>query len=218
MGVLHPQSCRTVLFAVLAMLLALPAHAERIVALGDDSGSELARRAIEQCSRASTEMDPVHAIAGLEHALALAERAVAEDPRDAKAHFAVFCSLGRRAELEGAGLGALSSLARMQESLDQALALEPTFVDALVAKGRMLARLPWVLGGDAAEGERLIRRALELAPDSAVARLQLAHLMAEQGESSKARRLARAALALAERLAESRVREEASILVASLDG
>lgn len=201
-----------------ALVWAGTASAEGIVTLADASGGELARRAIEHCTRAAAESSPGRALTRLDEALVLAERAVATDPVDAKAHFAVFCSLGRRAEIEGAGIDALGNLSRMRDALDEALALEPGFVDALVAKGRMLAKLPWMLGGDADEGERLIRRALELDPDSAVARLQLAHLMAEQGEATKARRLARAAMVIAERLAERNLRDEASILVASLDG
>jgi tetratricopeptide (TPR) repeat protein len=200
------------LIAVLS-LLGGTAEAAKVVRLDDGTGSEAGRHAAELCRQVNVKTRSEGALHQLERSLAMAEKALAANQDDAKAHFAVFCSLGRRAEIEGADIDGLTVLARLQDSLDRALEVEPTFVDALLAKGRMLSRLPWILGGDAEEGERLIRRAIELDPDSSVARLQLAHVLSEQGEEAEARRIAREVVARAEKPA---IREEAHVLVASL--
>ncbi len=202
-------------FLLVAMLSLLvgTAAAAKVVRLDDGSGSEAGRRAAELCRQVDVKSPGDGAIDQLGRSLAIAEKALAANERDAKAHFAVFCSLGRRAEIAGADIEGLTALGRLRDSLDRALEIAPTFVDALLAKGRMLVRLPWFLGGDAEEGERLIRRAIELDPGSTVARLQLAHVLSEKGEEAEARRIAREVVDRAEK---STVRDEAHILVASL--
>lgn len=200
------------LIAVLA-LTAGTAHAAKVVRLSDPTGSEKGKRAAEMCRQVDVKSRDDGGLAQLDESLALAEQALAENEDDAKAHFAVFCSLGRRAEMQGADLDSLTTLGRLRGALDRAIEIEPSFVDALLAKGRLLARLPWILGGDAEEGEHLIRRALDLDPDSTVARLQLAHVLSERGEAAEARRVARDVVARAEKPA---LREEAHVLVASL--
>jgi tetratricopeptide (TPR) repeat protein len=204
---------KPLLLVAVLTLLAGSAEAAKVVRLGDPSGSEAGKRAAEMCRQVDVKKPSESAMAQLGESLALAEKALDENERDAKAHFAVFCSLGRRAEIEGADIESLTTLGRLRDALDRALEIEPSFVDALLAKGRMLARLPWILGGDAEEGEQLIRRAIELDPNSTVARLQLAHVLSERGEDAEARRIARDVVARAEKPA---LREEAHVLVASL--
>ena len=214
------------LAAILAnvALLAATAEAARIVTLNDGSGSEAARQAVRLCNETigidpgDPGFDEKAAMAKLDRALSLGERAVAANEQDAKGHFAIFCSLGRKAQLEGADLESLTNLGRIREELDRSLEIEPQFVDALVAKGRLLARLPWMLGGDADEGERLVRRALELDPSSPVAPLHLAHVLIDQGHEEEARRLAQSAIERAEKCPERYVRAEAKGLEARLDG
>jgi tetratricopeptide (TPR) repeat protein len=204
---------KTLLLIAVLSLLGGTAEAAKVVRLDDGTGSEAGRGAAQLCRQVDVKSRSEAAKGQLVRALALAEKAIAENENDAKAHFAVFCSLGRRAEIEGADVEGLTTLGRMRDSLDRALEIEPTFVDALLAKGRLLARLPWILGGDAEEGERLIRRAIELDPSSAVARLQLAHVLSERGEAAEARRIAREVVDRAEKPA---LREEAHVLVANL--
>jgi tetratricopeptide (TPR) repeat protein len=171
-------------------------QAQRVMFARDGSGSELAREAVALCLRAARASgDEREAL--LDRGLAVAERAVAASDRDAKAHFAVFCNLGRKLEDEGASLANVARLGRLRAAIDRALALEPAFVDALAAKGAMLVRLPAILGGDDDEGEHLIRRAVELAPDHPPARLELAKALAEKGEEDEALTEARTVIALA---------------------
>ena len=129
--------------------------------------------------------------------LARAERAVQEAPQDADAHFAVFCNLGKRLQIEQHTLWLLSGLNelnRARRELDVALELAPDYPAAVAAKGEMLAELPRFLGGDAREGERLLRRAVGLAPDDPHIRVMLASLLRATGQPEEARMHAAVAL------------------------
>ena len=66
------------------------------------------------------------------------------------------------------------SIRRVRREIDRTLALTPNAPGVLTAKGVMLLELPGVLGGDPPEGERLLRRALEIEPTFAEARQALA--------------------------------------------
>ena len=121
----------------------------------------------------------------LARGLARAEEAVRVNPRDAVAHFAVFCNLGKRLDMErhGGGLFAtLDDLRRVQSEIDVTLTLAPDYPAALAAKGEMLVELPRLLGGDPQEGERLLRRAVALDPDDTRMRLMLANVAQAAGE------------------------------------
>ena len=53
------------------------------------------------------------------------------------------------------------------------IALAPDDPDLLVAKGALLLELPWFLGGDAKQGEGLLRAALAKDPSNPVVRRYL---------------------------------------------
>jgi hypothetical protein len=137
-------------------------------------GSPRGLEALALCRFAAEEPDTSARVALLDRGLALAEAAVASDDADAAAHFAVFCNLGRRLQLHPLSFGSLMSIRRVRREIDRTLALTPDAPGVLTAKGTMLLELPGLLGGDAAEGERLLRRALEVAPDFEDARRTLA--------------------------------------------
>jgi hypothetical protein len=189
--------------AIAAGLLVLVGSAAdgsaRDVMLAEDAtGSERARAAIASCLRAGAEASEQKRDELLTRGLAEAEAAAKESEQDPKAHFAVFCNLGRKLQSEGASLSAVAQIDRMKREIDRALALEPNFVDALAAKGAMLIQLPSLMGGDEAEGEKLIRRAVELAPDHPAARLELAKALAEKGEEREALSEAKEVVTLAQ--------------------
>jgi cytochrome c-type biogenesis protein CcmH/NrfG len=195
---------------------ALPARAEKLVFARDASGTAMARQAVTLCLDAAKTEDDAQRADTLQRGLEQAEQAVAESPNDAKAHFAVFCNLGRKLEDDGASLAGVANVSRLKSEIDRALALEPGFVDAMTAKGAFLVKLPSLLGGDADEGERLLRRAVALAPQHAAARLELAKALEEKGDTHAALEEARAVLTLADARSSAVEAREARELTAKL--
>jgi tetratricopeptide (TPR) repeat protein len=170
-----------------------------VVAAADPPGTERSRAALALCQRVD-DAPAAERGALLDRALKAAEEAIAADDRDALAHFAVFCSLGAQMKRSGAGVGSLLQLRRLQREVDRTLALAPDFADALAGKGALLLDAPRVLGGDRAEGERLLRRALDVDPNYLGPRLDLARALAARGARDEARREAARALDVAKRL------------------
>lgn len=119
--------------------------------------------------------------AALERGLAMAEAAVAADERDARAHFALVCHLGKRMERAGFSLRQLVDLRRLRREMDVTLELAPGDADALLAKGALLLKLPRLLGGDTAEAEALLQQALVAEPDNTRVRCFLAEAQRERG-------------------------------------
>jgi hypothetical protein len=136
-------------------------------------GSPRGLEALALCRSAAEQTDTSTRLTLLERGLALAEEAVEHDDADAAGHFAVFCNLGRRLQLHPLNPGNLFAVRRVRREIDRTLALAPDSAGVLTAKGTMLLELPRVLGGDASEGERLLRRALEVDPDFEDARRAL---------------------------------------------
>jgi hypothetical protein len=150
---------------VVALLLLYPTvvSAERSTTV-----SPTVHQALELCDAADS-APPSDRAAILTRGLERAEGAVEENPRDATAHFAVFCNLGKRTDLRRRThgfLGLLGDVGRARRELEEALILAPDDPAALAAKGQMLTELPRFLGGDPAEGERLLRRAVALDPSA----------------------------------------------------
>ncbi len=143
-----------------------------VVLAGERDGARLAADAVALCMHAdAVERDERAPL--LRRGLALAEEAVVADEANARAHFAVFCTLGKLVDLDGLGWRTLETAARVRREVERAVALDPTDVDALVGNGVLLLRLPRMLGGDADEGVRCLERALQLDPWHAEARAQL---------------------------------------------
>jgi tetratricopeptide (TPR) repeat protein len=178
------------------VVLALCVSAAAIAA--DPPGTPASREALALCNRVETMPDKDQP-AMLERALALAERAVAADDRDALAHFAVFCSLGRRMRGAGVAFSALVDLRRLRSEIDRTLELAPDFADALAGKGALLLDSPRLLGGDPAEAERLLRKALAIEPSYLGPRFDLIRALRGRGAEDEARREAERALKIAER-------------------
>jgi tetratricopeptide (TPR) repeat protein len=178
-------------------------------------GTPRSREALALCNRAQ-DAPAGKRPAMLTRSLALADEAVAADDQDALAHFARFCALGEQARLAGASVMNLLKLRPIRQAVDRTLALAPDFAPALLGKGAFLLNVPWPLGGDAAEGERLVRRALAVDPNYFGARLRLAETLADQGKKAEARTEAQRALEIAEREHDAGDAAEARRLLATL--
>ena len=195
--------------AAAAALLALACRARA----ADPPGSPRGNQALAVCLAAAA--SPEERRANLARGLALAEEAVAADERDAKAHFAVFCNLGNDVKLRGVAVTSLFAVRRLRREIDRTLELAPDYADALVGKGEFLCELPRLLGGDAAEGERLLRAALRVDPGFIEAHLGLARALAARGERDEARAEARRAVVEAERAHDPAKATEARELLVS---
>jgi cytochrome c-type biogenesis protein CcmH/NrfG len=125
--------------------------------------------------------------ASLERGLELARAAVAADDRDAAAHFATFCALGRLVQLRGLDLLHPFEALRALGELDAAVRLAPDDADVLAAKGATLMRLPRLLGGDPREGREWLRRALARDPQHCAASAYLAAAEAPRGRDDDLR-------------------------------
>jgi hypothetical protein len=155
------------------------AAAPRLAVAADPEAERLAEAAVALCGRADRLPDDERP-AMLRRGLKLAERARARDDTVARAHFAVFCTLGKLVDSEGIGWHTLGSVRRVRAAIDRAVALAPADVDALVGKGALLLRLPRLLGGDEREAEACLRRALQIDPWHASGRRYLAQLHADR--------------------------------------
>src|SRR5439155_1009374 len=82
-------------------------------------------------------------------------------------------NLGNDVKLRGLAVTSLFAVRRLRREIDRTLELAPDYADALVGKGEFLCELPRLLGGDAAEGERLLRAALRVDPGFIEAHLGL---------------------------------------------
>ena len=167
--------------AVVAVLLAGPARAV-------PPGSSAASQSLALCKWADGVSGDERTQA-LARGMTLAEGALAADPKDALAHFATVCNLGKQMETSGLGLGQLLSLRRLRREMDATLELAPNDADALAAKGVLLLRLPRWFGGDPAQAEQLLRRALAAEPGNGTARCYLAQALNARGAEEEARAL-----------------------------
>jgi len=158
-----------------ALLLASPSVAV-------PPGSVSATEALAICDQADT-MPQAAREAALARGEAIARAALAADPSDARAHFALFCHLGRRMKHAGIGLSALFDLAPLKREIDTAQRLAPNDADVLAAKGALLLELPRLFGGDPIEAERLLHRALVIEPSNTDARCFLAAALRARGET-----------------------------------
>lgn len=152
------------------------------------SGSSAASQSLALCNGADG-VSSEERTQALARGMALAEGALAADPRDARAHFAIVCNLGKQMEGSGLGLGQLFSLRRLRHEMDKTLELAPDDADALAAKGALLLRLPGWFGGDPTQAEQLLRRALAAEPDNDTVRCYLAQALNARGAGDEARAL-----------------------------
>jgi hypothetical protein len=128
---------------VLVLALATPSHAV-------PEGSPRAHEAYTLC-RVAEPVAPAGRLQLLDRGIRLAEAAVAADATDAEAHFALFCTLGRRLLVTGFSLLRPLEALRALRALDAAVRLAPDDPDVLAAKGAVLLELPGLSGATRAK-------------------------------------------------------------------
>jgi hypothetical protein len=195
---------------LLAACLTGPAAADQA------SVQQLADQAVAECyaGRAATDRDvrKQH----FDKGQALAEQAVALDDNSARAHFGLFCNLGENLRVDGEKITSVMGLRRLQHEVDRTLELDPNNSDALATKGTLLLKLPRLFGGDAAQGEQMLRRVLVLDDKAIGTRLTLARYVESRGDRDEAVAFATRALQIAKEQGRADKVAEAQALLAEL--
>jgi tetratricopeptide (TPR) repeat protein len=164
---------------------------------GAETAATLAAGARAECEAGRRAEDRGARKEHFERGQALAERAVALDDANADAHFGIFCNRGELMRLDGETLSGALGLRRLMAEVDRTLELDPLHSDALSSKGQLLLRLPRLLGGDAQQGEAMLRRAIQLDPNAFSSRLILAKTCEARGDRDEALSFATRALQIA---------------------
>ncbi len=143
----------------------------------------------------------------VERAIRMGEEAIAADPNNPDAHYQSAHAVGRYAQRVGAFTALREGLAgKIRELLEATLALDPDYVDAMLALGGWHADIAaegfvarTMYGGSEDEAVTLFERALELAPESRLVLhaygIRLQRLDKERG-TERAREMLERALAL----------------------
>lgn len=174
---------------------------------------EQASQFLDQAEKAPSEEEKKRLY---EQAATHAERAVQLIPENADAHFVLFGAKGRVAQMGGLASAALA-LSSLNSQLDEVLRLDPNHSDALAARGGMLMKLPRLMGGNTTEGIEHLERAVEINPNGAGTRLELAEAYEIVGREADALREGREALAIAERKDEPKKVARARTFVTELE-
>jgi tetratricopeptide (TPR) repeat protein len=186
------------------------------IACAHNSAAELSAAAQKECDLGRAAKARAVRLAHFQQSQVLAEQAVAANDQLADAHFALFCSLGEQMRIDGESLSAVFGLRRMMAALDRTLELNPDHLDAFSSKATFLARLPAILGGDPAKGERMLREVIRRDLKAVNARITLAKLHAARGDREQALALASEALQLARSERRADLLPEAQATLAEL--
>lgn len=181
-----PQRLLRRMSAALALALALPILSS-LPALGMETDQDVLRADRSLRAAELRETDET-AMLLYRRAREQAQAVLTRNPNSPGANFVYFAATGRILLADGLtkNLFALRSLDK--DHLDRAIQLDPDYANALAAKGGVLLDLPRLIGGDASEGLRLLRRASALNPGGVGTRVSLAKALARNGDVEGARR------------------------------
>jgi tetratricopeptide (TPR) repeat protein len=145
----------------------------------------------------------------------LAEQSLELQEMSADAHFARFANMGRLLALSGA-VPSPWNLWEINRELNRTLEIDPLYADAWAAKGGMYRQLPGFVGGSDKKAEQCLKKAIELDEHAVSARVELAELYREQGESHRGIPFVEQAIVIADQDGKPRQRDEAKVLLEML--
>jgi GTP cyclohydrolase III len=189
-------SMRMVLWS-LSVVLAVTVLALPTVTRASENAADLAKQALDECEAGQNADTREARKEHFERGEALATQAVALDDRNASAHFGIVCNLGELLRIDGEKITSIFELRRLMNEVDRTLRLDPNHVDAMATKGNLLVRLPRVLGGNPAEGERLLREVVQRDDAAVTSRITLAKTCEARGARDEAVGFASRALEVA---------------------
>lgn len=179
---------------------------------GRDASARLVEGSLAALERGEAAEDRERKYAAYREGRELAQAAVEAEESNPDAHYALFATNGRLMEMEGA-VANVVTVFRAKRELDRALELDPNHARSVAAKGILLHRLPWLLGGRDSRAEKFLVRAIELDPRVVDARVELARLYDERGEPQRAATVLRDAVAAASAAGNEREAAEARRLL-----
>jgi len=168
-----------------------------LVAATDQKAGDLTAQAMRECRAGEDATERAARKEHFERGEALASQAVALDEGSAAAHFAVVCNLGEMLRLDGERITSVLGLHRLMNEVNRTLELDPNHVNAMATKGNLLLRLPRMFGGDAKEGERLLREVVRRDENAFTSRIALARTCEARGDRDEAVEFASRALQIA---------------------
>ena len=147
----------------------------------------------------------------------VAQRALALEPANAKAHYLYAANVGSAAQLQGMMASALT-INEIKSHTKRALELDPDYPPALHMMGMLYDGLPWFLGGDGEAALTYVQHAVTADPQYMRARLDLAKLYVKRRNISAARQELQTIMNGSPRPGtnDQRYRQEARQLLASL--
>jgi len=175
-----------------ALVLALP-----LAAAANQKAVDLTAEAMRECHAGEDATARDSRKEHFERGEALATQAVTLDEGNAAAHFAVVCNLGEILRLDGEKITSVLGLHRLMNEVNRTLELDPNHVNAMATKGNLLLRLPRMFGGDAKEGERLLREVVRRDENACTSRIALARTCEARGDRDEAVEFASRALQIA---------------------
>jgi tetratricopeptide (TPR) repeat protein len=125
--------------------------------------------------------------AAYEQGARAAQRAIAIEPGNERAHLLYAFNNGRSAQITGV-MHALALVGTIRGESETVLRLNPSSVDGLILAAGLAAEMPALMGGDRGKAEVLFTRALALDPHHTGGRLELARLYIAQRRWSDAAR------------------------------
>ncbi len=178
------------LAAAAALIFACPV-------LATETPADLAKQSVDDCHAGRKATSRPEREALFTRGQELAERAIAGDDNLVDAHYGMFCNLGELLRLDGEKVTSVFKLRTLMAELDRTLELDPHHLDALATKGTLLVRLPSLLGGDLAKGEKMLREVVRRDANALTSRITLARSLEERGDKDEALPLAQRAMQIA---------------------
>ena len=159
-------------------------------------------------------------ILAYEEGVKISEKAIRLDEKNANAHFYFAANLGSAARLKGQ-IASLFTIQKLKTHVNRTLELRGNHSYALHMKGMLLEELPWLIGGNHKEALKYLQKAVEVKPDYAKARIDLARAYIKRKKFSEARQALQFVLQMESHSNEyvwnHYHRPEAEILLSELD-
>ncbi|HYE74615.1 MAG TPA: TRAP transporter TatT component family protein [Blastocatellia bacterium] len=185
-------------------------EADRLFAHGEDPGRD--RQSLETIERAlaadgnnyqllwraarsyffvgDTASNKSEKVGYFDKGIAIAQRAIAQQPNAVEGHFWLAVNYGGQSELKGI-ITAVQTVKKIRAEMEAVLRINAAYEDAsaYLALGEIDRQLPRLLGGNSKRGLSYFEQGVRLAPNNLDLKLSLAEAYLEDGRKDEGRRL-----------------------------